>query len=71
MYISFVASPLMKYVFFASLNEINGIFIPKIEFSFYSKNLNILYVLLYPKLRKLLQNMSSAIVIKSALRVIL
>ena len=30
MYISFVALPLMKYVFFASLDEINGIFIPKI-----------------------------------------
>ena len=31
--ISFVASPLMKYAFFASLNEINGIFIPKIWIS--------------------------------------
>ena len=30
MYISFVASPLMKYAFFASLDEINDIFIPKI-----------------------------------------
>ena len=36
MYISFVASPLMNYVFLASLDEINGIFIPK--------NLNILYI---------------------------
>ena len=31
--ISFVASPLMKYAFFASLDEINGIFIPKIWIS--------------------------------------
>ena len=30
MNISFVASPLMKYAFSASLDEINGIFIPKI-----------------------------------------
>ena len=29
MNISFVASPLMKYAFFASLDEINGIFIQK------------------------------------------
>ena len=36
MYISFVALPLMNYVFLASLDEINGIFIPK--------NLNILYI---------------------------
>ena len=28
--ISFMALPLMKYAFFASLDEINGIFIPKI-----------------------------------------
>ena len=28
-YISFVASPLMKYAFISSLDEINGIFIPK------------------------------------------
>ena len=33
MYISFVASPLMKYGFFPSLDEINGIFIPKIWIS--------------------------------------
>ena len=33
MYISFVASPLMKNAFFASLDEINGIFIPKILIS--------------------------------------
>ena len=33
MYISFVASPLMKYAFFASLDEINGIFILKIRIS--------------------------------------
>ena len=33
MNISFVASPLMKYAFFASLDEINGIFIPKIWIS--------------------------------------
>ena len=33
MYISFVASPLMKYAFFASLDEINGIFIPKLWIS--------------------------------------
>ena len=33
MFISFVASPLMKYSFFASLNEIKGIFIPKLWIS--------------------------------------
>ena len=32
MNISFVASPLTKYAFFASLHEINGIFIQKIEY---------------------------------------
>ena len=32
-YISFIASPLMKYAFFASLDEINSIFIPKIWIS--------------------------------------
>ena len=30
MYISFMASPLMKYAFFASLDEINDMFIQKI-----------------------------------------
>ena len=30
MYISFVALLLMKYAFFASLDEINDVFIPKI-----------------------------------------
>ena len=43
MYISFVASPLMKYVFFASLDEINGIFISKFEYP--------LYIVTGPKLR--------------------
>ena len=38
MYISFVASPLMKYAFFASLDEI--------KWHIHSKNLNILYLLL-------------------------
>ena len=33
MYISFVALPLKKYAFFASLDEINDIFIPKIKIS--------------------------------------
>ena len=33
MYISFVALPLMKYAFFASLDETNGIFILKIWIS--------------------------------------
>ena len=33
MFFSFVPSPLMKYAFFASLDEINGIFIPKIGIS--------------------------------------
>ena len=37
MFISFVASPLMKYAFFALLDEINGIFM--------TINLNILYFL--------------------------
>ena len=32
MYISFMASPLMPYAFFASLNDINGIFIPRFEY---------------------------------------
>ena len=36
MYISFVASPLMKYAFFASLDEN--------KWHIHSKNLNILYV---------------------------
>ena len=35
MNISFVASPLMKYAFFASLDEINGIYIPKNEYPLY------------------------------------
>ena len=35
MYISFLASPLMKYAFLTSLDEINGIFIPKIEYPLY------------------------------------
>ena len=35
MYISFVVSPLMKYAFFVSLDEINGIFIPKFEYPLY------------------------------------
>ena len=35
MYISFVALQLMKYAFFASLDEINGIFLTKIEYTLF------------------------------------
>ena len=42
MNISFVSKPLMKYAFFASLDEINGIFIPKIWISsMFSENFKI------------------------------
>ena len=41
MNISFVDSPLMKYAFFASLNEINGIVIPKIEYPLFVCSINI------------------------------
>ena len=40
MYISFVASPLMKYAVFPSLDEINGIFIPKFEYPLYARGID-------------------------------
>ena len=52
MYISFVASPLMKYAFFASLDEINGIFIPKIwiysMYQTHTKHILFCYTTQYP-----------------------